>query len=160
MKTVCASKLKQANKSEKDWGCSIISEETVQWTTKLTEDIVSQVIKTVYGCKLKKGAEGVDRESDTAFYEIKSRNWTTPGTIGEKILGSAYKYTHLPKKYGKPLYIVLTAFQEFECSHGPLNIFGKDISPEKQEILEKLQKLNIHFIPFTQILEKYQETVG
>ena len=44
-----------------------------------------------------------DWECDDAIYEVKTRNWTTGGSAGEKVLGVMYKYSDIPyyllKKY-------------------------------------------------------------
>ena len=59
-----------------------------------------------------------DWETDDAIWEVKTRNWNTPGTAGEKVLGVPYKYSDIPRLYGKPLKIVLVAYQEHEFING------------------------------------------
>jgi hypothetical protein len=56
----------------------------------------------------------LDLETDNYLYEVKTRNYTTPGTIGEKILGTPYKYSQIYKFSKKPILIVLVGFQEIE----------------------------------------------
>ena len=58
-----------------------------------------------------------DWETEDAIWEVKTRNWSVPGTAGEKILGVPYKYSDVPELYGKPLKIVCVAYQEWECTH-------------------------------------------
>ena len=40
------------------------------------------------------------------------------GNSREKVFGTMYKYSDLPQIYGKPLYIVCVAYQEWELSYG------------------------------------------
>lgn len=56
-----------------------------------------------------------DLECDDYVYEIKSRTYSTSGTAGEKILGVPLKYSEVPILYGKPLKIILVAYQEQEA---------------------------------------------
>ena len=45
---------------------------------------------------------------------MKTHTWCTTGTAGEKILGVPFKYSELPRLYGKPLKIICVAYQERE----------------------------------------------
>ena len=92
-----------------------------------------------------------DLETKDFIIEVKTRNWTTSGTAGEKVLGTPYKYSRVPKLYGKPLLIVLVAYQEFECSKGKLNVLTPDCEIQK-EILNIYKKHNIHYIKFSDLI--------
>ena len=146
----------QANKIEKNWGNAMIRmKDNNQWTTKLGEYIVTETLK-------KRGHQTwkpkvinhyrPDLETENFIYEIKTRNWTTSGTAGEKVYGVPYKYSDIPRLYSKPLRIVCVAYQEYELTHGNSNVFGENISKEKKEMLEFWKNKHIEFIPFTTIL--------
>ena len=62
-----------------------------------------------------------------------------------------YKYSDLPRIYGKPLYIICVAYQEWELSNSKTKIFGK-ISEEKRQFLNLAKSLNIHYIKFSDLL--------
>ena len=59
------------------------------------------------------------------IYEVKTSNWTISGTAGEKVLGTMYKYSDIPKFYKKPLKIICIAYQEYELTNCNTKIFGK-----------------------------------
>lgn len=107
-----------------------------------------------------------DLETDKYIIEVKTRNWTTSGTAGEKVLGVPRKYMDVPILYGKPLLIILVGYQEYEySSNGKLDIFSNDINyeiqDEKKKELEKRKKIyndfiksmNIHFVKFSDIIK-------
>lgn len=56
-----------------------------------------------------------DIETDTCFIEIKTRNYTTSGTVGDKIFAAPHKYREVCEKYKKPIYVVLVGYQEVEA---------------------------------------------
>jgi len=146
----------QANKIEKNWGNAMIRmKDNNQWTTKLGEYIVSETLKK-RGCNTWKpkmiNHYRPDLETNNFIYEIKTRNWTTSGTAGEKVYGVPYKYSDIPRLYSKPLRIVCVAYQEYELTHGNSNVFGDKISKEKKEMLDFWKSKHIEFIPFTTIL--------
>jgi hypothetical protein len=66
----------------------------VQWSGVFGEEIVRQILLN-RGCNVTKPGKinnlMLDLETDNYLYEVKTRNYTTPGTIGEKILGTPYK---------------------------------------------------------------------
>jgi hypothetical protein len=88
-----------------------------QWSGVFGEEIVRQLLLN-RGCNVKKPGKInnllLDLETDNYLYEVKTRNYTTPGTIGEKILGTPYKYSQIYKYSKKPILIVLVGFQEIE----------------------------------------------
>ena len=93
-----------------------------------------------------------DIETDNAYYEVKTRNWTTTGTAGEKILGTPIKYSEIPKKTNKKLYIVLVGFQEYEADKN-FNIFNTN--GNKKIMLNLFKKLNIEYIRCSDLMYKY-----
>uniref|UniRef100_A0A6C0F6J5 Uncharacterized protein n=1 Tax=viral metagenome TaxID=1070528 RepID=A0A6C0F6J5_9ZZZZ len=147
------------NKAEKNWGNLLIGRspenQTSQWTTILGESIVAEILSsqghTVYRPKNINGYKP-DWEIEDAIIEVKTRNWTTSGTAGEKVFGVPYKYAEIPKLYGKPLKIVCVAYQEYELTHGKTKVFGEDISTEKKEMLAFWKERNIEFVKFSDII--------
>tara|TARA_B100001250_G_scaffold220867_1_gene189450 strand:- start:648 stop:1298 length:651 start_codon:yes stop_codon:yes gene_type:complete len=147
---------KIAKKTEHEWGNKMINQNNNgNWTTSLGENLVRDVLRLL-GKNPKKttGRNGYkpDWECDDAIYEVKTRNWTTSGTAGEKVLGVHYKYSDIPIIYDKPLYIVCVAYQEYELTNGNTRIFGEDISERKREILEMAKKMDIHYIKFSDLV--------
>ena len=150
-----------SNIFEKKWG-NMINKKlfnknnfTVNWTTVLGENLVKKALEQqgiqLYKPKTIKGYKP-DWESKDAIYEIKTRNWTTTGTAGEKVLGVPYKYSDIPRIYGKPLKIVCIAYQEYELTHGNTKIFGK-ISNEKKKLLDLFNNLGISFVKFSDLIK-------
>lgn len=148
---------RNAQQNEKKWGNKIINaEQNNNWTTRVGEGIVHDVLlklgkhpkraKKIDGC-----CYNPDWETEHAIWEVKSRTWTTSGTAGEKVFGTMYKYSDLPRIYGKPLYIICVAYQEWELSNSKTKIFGK-ISEEKRQFLNLAKSLNIHYIKFSDLL--------
>jgi hypothetical protein len=143
-------------KAEDSWGKTVTGKNSVQWTTTLSETIFQEYLQTTNNKiikKIYKSSEGKklkpDFETEKAVYEIKCRTWNTTGTAGEKILGVPYKYSELPRLSGKPLYIVLMAYQEKE----DFGLFSTS-SPEKKELIEYWQTKGITFVKFTDLLKE------
>lgn len=55
-----------------------------------------------------------DWECDDFIYEVKTRNYTSKGSAGEKALGIPLKYCDIPELYKKPLKIVLVGRMEYD----------------------------------------------
>ena len=148
---------KDANELEKNWGNKMIGQtNNGQWTTNLGEGIVKEVYERK-GQKIwrpkKIGNYKPDWETEDEIIEVKTRNWTTPGTIGEKVFGTPYKYSDIPRLTKKPLKIVCIAYQEYELTHGNIKIFSDDISKEKKGYLQFVKSLGIEYVPFSKLLE-------
>lgn len=147
-----------ANSLEKIWGNKIsYQKNNSNWTTKLSELLVKQVLVRK-GIKNWKPAKinhlCPDLETEDFIYEIKSRNWTTNGTAGEKVLAVPFKYSDIPRLYGKPLKIVCVAYQQYELSNGSLNIFDTSkISTEKEALLAFWKANNIEFVKMTDLIK-------
>ena len=145
---------------EKKWGNNILKKEkiTSQWTTLLGENMVCDVLKLLGHKNInkitKKNDAGKkiipDIETDSGIYEVKTRNWNTTGTAGEKVFGVPFKYSSVPRIYGKPLYIVLVAAQELKDN--TIEIFTTP-TPEKHKIIKFYESINIHFMRFTDLLD-------
>jgi len=155
--TLSKAKLETINKTiEKEWGNKIIgSENNGNWTTKLGEGIVRDIFK-IKGLNprrpLTKNGYNPDWETDDAIWEVKTRNWWTTGTAGEKVLGTMYKYSDIPTIYHKPLKIVCVAYQEYELTHGNTRIFG-DVSENKKKFLELAKSMNIEYVRFSDLIQ-------
>tara|TARA_B110000285_G_scaffold36838_2_gene39919 strand:- start:1508 stop:2074 length:567 start_codon:yes stop_codon:yes gene_type:complete len=147
-----------AKSKEKSWGNLMIGQiSNNQWTTKLGEGLVYDVLKLLGKNPhrpSKKGGYLPDWETDDAIWEVKTRNWTTSGTAGEKVLGTMYKYSDIPRLYGKPLKIVCVAYQEWELSEGNTRVFG-DVSEDKQKILTLVKSMNIEYLKFNDLIQEY-----
>lgn len=159
-------KLKPFAKIERDWANEVLGrKELKQWTTTLGQGVVEEALvklgrKNVHKTKNRKSSVrnkgySPDLECDEFVYEVKARSWTTPGTAGEKILGTPLKYGEVPRLYHKPLQIVLVAYQEYEARHGWG--FGDLLDPENQtpELTESLaffRNQHIEYVALTHIL--------
>jgi hypothetical protein len=104
-----------------------------------------------------------DLECDDFVYEVKARSWTTPGTAGEKILGTPLKYGEVPRLYHKPLQIVLVAYQEYEARHGwgfGDLLDSKNQTSELSESLAFFKTQHIEYVALTDILTKIDLPYG
>ncbi len=164
-------KLKESKNIEKSWGNKILNREdekiTNQWTTELCELLAMEAL-LILGRKNVRKTKGVqssvrekkycpDLECDEYVYEVKGRNWCTPGTAGEKILGVPLKYGELPRLFKKPLQIILVGYQEYEArqNFGFGDLLNEKIqTPELRESLAFYKEHNIEYVGFTDILEK------
>jgi len=151
-----------AKDEEKAWGNKMIGQSgNGNWTTKLGEGLVYDVLKLLNKKPRKPDTRGhyqPDLETDDAIWEVKSSNWTITGTAGEKVLGTMYKYSDVPKLYGKPLKIVCVAYQEWELSHNNTRIFG-DISDSKQKFLDLASDLQIEYVRFSDLFDEYKNAL-
>ena len=144
---------------ERSWGNKMIgvcdTSINNQWTTNLGENLVKDVLIHYHGKSVtrpeKKSGYKPDWETDDAIWEVKTRNWTTNGTAGEKVLGVPYKYSDVPDLYGKPLKIVCVAYQEWELTEGRTKVFG-DVGDKKKEMLEYWSKMQIEFVKFSDLV--------
>jgi hypothetical protein len=91
-----------------------------------------------------------DWETEDGIYDAKTRNWTTSGTAGEKILGTPYKYANVPIDYGKPLYIVTIAYQEYEAMI-KFKLFNTRCQ-RRIKMIKLWKDMDIQFIKFSDLL--------
>jgi hypothetical protein len=136
---------KKDNEAEKKWG-NLITKQTNnnQWTTKLGEQILQEILLVQKGNVWRpKQLDGhkPDWETEDGIYEVKTRNWTTSGTAGEKILGTPFKYADIPFLYKKPLYIVTIAYQEYEASC-KFELFNSR-NPRKNKMIQLWKEMDI-----------------
>lgn len=148
---------KEKIKEERKWGNSMINNKknTCQWTTKLGEDMVYDILKLKGENPKKpkiKGGFKPDWETDSYIYEVKTSSWHIGGTAGEKVLGTFIKYQNIPELYGKPLKIICVARQEYELEYGKVKYFGKDINEKNKKILELAKSWDIEYIKFSDLI--------
>jgi hypothetical protein len=141
---------------EKKWGNKMNGQiDNVQWTTKLGEGVVYDVLN-LRGENPKKpiskGGFEPDWETDNYIYEVKTSNWWVDGTAGEKVLGTFIKYQDIPELYGKPLRIVCVAYQEEELTNGKTKYFGENITKKTQQVLDSCKSWNIEYIKFSDLV--------
>ena len=91
-----------------------------------------------------------DFETDDFIYEVKTRKYTTCGSIGDKILGVPYKYSDIPILYKKPLKIVLVAYQEYEAVN-KFNIHNPE-SENKKKLIKIWKDMGIEFIKGSELI--------
>lgn len=147
---------KEQEEKEKLWGNTMIGQNgNGQWTTKLGEELVYDVLELMgKNPKKTKSINGFkpDWETDDFIYEVKTSNWWVSGTAGEKVLGTWIKYQDIPELFGKPLRIVCVAFQEYELEHGKVKYFGENISEKTKKLLELAKTWNIEYIRFSDLV--------
>lgn len=132
--------------------CNVnVKENTNQWSNIVSECLIKHLLEIkgekVWKPKKKKDDIGnvvPDLETDKAVYEVKTRNYCTSGTAGEKTLGTALKYINVPELYNKPLYIVLVGYAEEEYKNLLLNT--EKISEKRRNVLKYYQTQNIFYI--------------
>jgi len=150
---------------ENKWGNEVIgitdsAQYNGNWTTKLGETFVKEVCDVLGDNPLsitqKKDPDSFtinpDIETKNSIIEVKTNNWTMPGTAGEKILGTPYKYMSVPEIYGKPLKIVCLAYQIVEAEKWCL--FGNSNSPLRNKLILSYKEMGIEFIPISQLLNQ------
>lgn len=138
---------------EKRWGCKIINKNSKMWSSVLGEKIVERCLSNK-GVKVwrpkNKNKFKPDWETEKYIYEVKTRNWTTPGTAGEKILGVPFKYSQVPILYKKPLRIILVGYQEFEAER--FHVFNPKCRNQKK-MLKLWNDMGITFMRCSDIIE-------
>jgi hypothetical protein len=149
-------KNKKDKKIEKEWRNSIISTNNNKWTKKLGQIILKEILLVLKGkvWKPKKSINGYkpDWETKDGIYKVKTRNWTTSKTSGEKILGIPYLYSDIPALYGKPLYIILIAYNEYDLSTN-FELFNT-VCPIKTKMIEQWKEMDIEFIKCSDLLKE------
>ena len=141
---------------EKKWGNDMIGQKNNgQWTTKLGELLVYDVLELRGENPRKpvaKGGFAPDWETDQFIYEVKTSNWCVSGTAGEKVLGTFVKYQDIPELYGKPLKIVCVASQEDELTNGKTVYFGENITKKTQTLLDIARSWDIEYVKFSDLV--------
>jgi len=160
--TTIAKQKKEAEEEEKDWGNKMIGQKNNgQWTTKLGETLVYDVLKlkgeNPKKIEKKDGFEP-DWDTDNYIYEVKTSNWCVSGTAGEKVLGTWIKYQNIPELYGKPLRIVCVANQEYELEFGKTKYFGENVTQKTKQALELARSWEIEYIRFSDLASSFINT--
>jgi hypothetical protein len=147
---------KKLENEERKWGNEMIGQKNNgNWSTKLGEQLVYDVLKLRGENPKKPIAKGgfkPDWETDAFIYEVKTSNWWVSGTAGEKVFGTFVKYQDIPELYGKPLKIVCVALQEEEFTNGKTKYFGENITKKTKQVLDLAASWNIEYIKFSDLL--------
>ena len=157
LKKTCTSLRCQAKLDEKTWGNKIINQDNnVNWTTKVGEGLIHDILIRMGKNPINTLKNGCcpDWETEDCIYEVKTRNWTTTGTAGEKVLGTMYKYSDIPKIFNKPLKIICVGYEEWELTYGKdsMRVF-KDVSDNKKAFLDLAKKMNIEYVQFSEFIK-------
>ena len=145
---------------ERVWGNRMIGQvDNSQWTTLVGEHVVFKVLQELGKnptIPVKKGGYKPDIETDDHIYEVKTRNWNTTGTIGEKVFGCPLKYAEIPELYGKPLRIICVAYQEEEFVYGKTPIFGTNVRDKHKKFMSFYRDNGIEFYRFSDFVEELE----
>lgn len=94
-----------------------------------------------------------DIETQRAIIEVKTRNYTTSGTAGEKILGVPFKYCEINRIVHKPIYIILVGYQEKEAREKFK--LSQNTTQQKKDFLNFIwHQYKIRYIFASQLLQK------
>lgn len=152
------------------WNSLIWEENNWQWTTKLCEWAVKELLQELWYKNVKKArtiksttlnkSYNPDFESDDYVWEVKWSNWTISWTAWEKILGTPLKYSEIPQLYWKPLLIVCLWYQEYEARNwfawGNLIETNKRGNGNFIDIINKFNELDIKYIWYTDLLNELE----
>lgn len=155
--------VKSLTKEKEDrWGRELIGYNTNQWTTRLGENVLKEILLLSGDApqRIKTPLKGMnskkllpDFETQDALYENKARTYQTTGTAGEKILGTPLKYCECYKLYKKPLNIICMAYQEKEADES-FHLFSPK-SAELKKLLDFYEtEFNIKYVKATDLLKK------
>lgn len=148
---------KVTKKQEKNWALKVLKKTTKNWSSLIGEKLVFETLrkfKQKPQKPIKKLCYVPDIETKDYIYEVKTRNWNTTGTAGEKVFGTPMKYAEIPRLYNKPLRIVCVAFQEYEMEYGKTPILGDKVRESHQKFLDFYKENNITFIKFSDLLKE------
>lgn len=127
-------------------------QETNQWTTVVGEYLVREVLERLGKHPVRpvvKNGYQPDWETEDAIWEVKTRTWSTPGSAGEKILGTAYKYAPAVRLFNKPLRIVCIGYQEYEADKWSL---FSPVHTEHLMIRQMWRALKIDYMRFSDLI--------
>tara|TARA_B100000925_G_scaffold290886_1_gene277233 strand:- start:2410 stop:3006 length:597 start_codon:yes stop_codon:yes gene_type:complete len=164
-KTQIDSNYKDIRKKERKWGISKIKKYKIPFNGALNFWSGPFGEHYIYSVLINRGNEArrpdpmngftPDWECDDYIYEVKTRNYTSTGSIGEKALGIPLKYCEIPELYKKPLKIVLVGKMEFEGIHKYGIIkndnYSQNISEIKQKLIDVYKGFGIEFIGASQL---------
>jgi hypothetical protein len=133
-----------------------------QWTNEFGERLVESIINSMNNCKVLErqpvvyghNKHRLDLLTRNAYIEVKTRNYTTNGTAGEKIWGAVAKYSDVYTITGKPVFIVLVGYQEKEAVE-KMDIFRNELKPMHDFIWDTY---HVKFILCSELLDgKYND---
>lgn len=135
-----------------------IDENNTQWSNYLGEKLVVHFlrqlghvgIQTQHRIKDKminntSNTYIMDILTNTGVYEVKTRNYTTSGTAGDKILGVPSKYYMIPEITKKPFNIVLVGYQEEEA-------YNWNVYNDKNPMIEYAKTMGFHYVKCSELL--------
>lgn len=151
-------------KSEDIWGRNVMKSKRSdlkldkQWTNCFGEYICEEIM-ILLGYNVfkptKKENFQPDLEVDDCILEVKTQTYLTSGTAGEKILGTPFKYSNIPRLYSKPLTIVCIGNAEILSRENYGNLPGSKMNQEKKNILDFYRKsFHIQYIGASQLLKQ------
>ena len=151
--------INEAKKIENDFGNYILkryygyNKNICNWSGILGEHLVKSLLEKSNNNVIRPKKNNnllPDWETDNYIYEVKTRKYTSTGTLGEKILGVPYKYSDIPILYKKPLKIVLIGYQEYEAIN-KFDLFDPK-SDNKQNINNIWKNMGIEFVKGSDLL--------
>ena len=159
--TSVKSRTQQCQARDRDWAHHVYFSHKktlpTMWSAAFGEELVSEILRTrgaVVWKPCKKEGLQPDWETEDAIWEVKTRNWNTSGTAGEKVLGVIYKYAAVPRLYGKRLNIVCVGYQEVDKTGE--SIFANPNIEQQLLLAYAAETLNIHFVKCTDLLKSIQ----
>ena len=159
-KTQAITKYTNIGKKEYDWGVSKINKYNIPmngslkyWSGPFGEQYIWSLL-TDKGYEVRRPEKikryTPDWECDQFIYEVKTRNYSSTGSIGEKALGIPLKYCEIPELYKKPLKIVLVGKMEMEAinKYGIIidENFSQGVSKTKQKLINVYKDFGIEFV--------------
>ena len=127
-----------------------------QWSSIFGEEVVQSIIRQLGGeiLSIHPRVQGFNRhildiETKNAYIEVKTRNYTTNGTAGEKIYGAPHKYRDVYMTTGKPLLVILVGYQEQEATN-KMKLFTQETYSYRRFLWEEYR---VKYIKCSELLE-------
>jgi hypothetical protein len=155
--------VKSLTKEKEDkWGRELIGYNTNQWTTRLGENVLKEILLLSGDSpeRIQSPLKGInskklipDFETKNGLYENKARTYQTTGTAGEKILGTPLKYCECYRLYKKPLHIICMAYQEKEADES-FHLFDPKSAELKKLLNFYEEEFKIKYVKASDMLKK------
>jgi len=152
----------EKKQKEDEWGKKMLNLKNPdlkinkQWTNKFGEQVVEEMFQ-LQGIETKKYVKKnnfiLDLVTPNEQIEVKTGTYYTSGTAHEKIIGTPIKYSSIPDS-DNPLNIVLVGYTEKICRDKYGLLSGDKCTSKIQEYIDFINKWNIYYIPFTQMLSE------
>jgi hypothetical protein len=158
----------QRKECEDRWGMSLFNNKSKMWSGKLGECITRTLLYILDGHATTCDDEAftitsqprianmrLDVMTPLRICEVKTGSWYTTGTACEKIFGSVYKHSDVPRLSKKPLYIISIASSDLYARHnGLVNTppIPRMISTSRHRLIDTCTQLNITFYSGYQLL--------